>query len=111
MQVLFRTRDPEGSNMRDQVERRVRFVFRRLGWQVPRAEIQLSDLNGPRGGRDKRCQLEVKTEGRGLVVVSSVAKDWRTALDEALARAVRTIFRKIKRAAPAKVPRSVSLLQ
>ena len=106
MQVLFRTRDPEGSNMRDQVERRVRFVFRRLGWQVPRTEVQLSDLNGPRGGRDKRCQLSVKTEGRGLVVVSSVARDWRSALDEALARAVRTVFRKIKRASPSRAPRS-----
>ncbi|MDP3226769.1 MAG: HPF/RaiA family ribosome-associated protein [Acidovorax sp.] len=109
MQVLFRTRDPEGPNMRDQVERRVRFVFRRLGWQVPRAEVQLSDLNGPRGGRDKRCQLELKTEGRGLVVVSSVAKDWRTALDDALARAVRTVFRKLKRTSPARAPRTARL--
>lgn len=109
MQVLFRTRDPEGSNMRDQVERRVRLVFRRLGWQVPRTEVQLSDLNGPRGGRDKRCQLAVKTQGRGLVVVSSVASDWRTALDEALDRAVRTVFRKLKRASPAKVRRTVAL--
>ena len=50
MQVLFRTRDPEGSRLRDQVERRVRFVLRRLGWKVPRAEVQLSDLNGPRAG-------------------------------------------------------------
>lgn len=109
MQVLFRTRDPEGSRLRDQVERRVRFVLRRLGWKVPRAEVQLSDLNGPRGGSDKRCQLELKTEGRGRVVVSSVAKDWRTALDEALARAVRTVLRKLKRALPARVPHAARL--
>ncbi len=109
MQVLFRTRDPEGSRLRDQVERRVRFVLRRLGWKVPRAEVQLSDLNGPRGGSDKRCQLELKTEGRGRVVVSSVAKDWRTALDEALARAVRTVLRKLKRALPARVPHTARL--
>ncbi len=109
MQVLFRTRDPEGSRLRDQVERRVRFVLRRLGWKVPRAEVQLSDLNGPRGGSDKRCQLELKTEGRGRVVVSSVAKDWRTALDEALARAVRTVLRKLKRALPARVPYAARL--
>lgn len=109
MQVLFRTRDPECSRLRDQVERRVRFVLRRLGWKVPRAEVQLSDLNGPRGGSDKRCQLELKTEGRGRVVVSSVAKDWRTALDEALARAVRTVLRKLKRASPARVPHAARL--
>ncbi|MFN9726002.1 HPF/RaiA family ribosome-associated protein [Acidovorax sp.] len=108
MKVIFRTRDPQGNGMRNEVERRVRFVFRRLGWQVPRAEVHLSDLNGPRGGRDKRCQLEVKTQARGLVVVSSVARDWRAALDAALARAIRSVVRRIKRVAPARTPRAAS---
>jgi hypothetical protein len=74
-------------------ERRVRFVLRRLGWLVPRAEVQMSDVNGPRGGIDKRCQVELRTDGAGSVVVASVASDWRTALDNALARAARFLLR------------------
>jgi ribosome-associated translation inhibitor RaiA len=93
MQVLFKTAHPQATELREFAHRRVRFVLRRLGWLVPRAEVQLSDLNGPRGGIDKRCQVELKTDGAGSVVVSSVAGDWRSALDSALARAARHLLR------------------
>jgi hypothetical protein len=55
--------------------------------------VHLSDMNGPRGGVDKRCQVELKTDRAGSIVVVSVAKDWRTALDNALARAARFLMR------------------
>jgi hypothetical protein len=93
MQVLFKSRHPQATDLRDLTERRVRFVLRRLGWLVPRAEVQMSDVNGPRGGIDKRCQVELRTDGAGSVVVASVANDWRTALDNALARAARFLMR------------------
>lgn len=97
MQVLFKSRHPHANDLRDLTERRVRFVLRRLGWLVPRAEVQLSDVNGPRGGVDKRCQVELRTDGAGSVVVASVASDWRTALDNALARAARFLMRLSRR--------------
>ena len=97
MQVLFKFRHPQASDLRDLTERRVRFVLRRLGWLVPRAEVQMSDVNGPRGGIDKRCQVELRTDGAGSVVVASVASDWRTALDNALARAARFLMRQWRR--------------
>ncbi len=93
MQVLFNSRHPQAIDLRDLTERRVRFVLRRLGWLVPRAEVQMSDVNGPRGGVDKRCQVELRTDGAGTVVITSVATDWRTALDNALARAARLLMR------------------
>ena len=93
MQVLFKSRHPQAAELRDLTERRVRFVLRRLSWLVPRAEVQMSDVNGPRGGIDKRCQVELRTDGAGSVVVTSTASDWRTALDNALARAARFLMR------------------
>ena len=93
MQVLFKSRHPQATDLRDLTDRRVRFVLRRQGWLVPRAEVRMSDVNGPRGGIDKRCQVELRTEGAGSVVVASVASDWRTALDDALARAARFLMR------------------
>lgn len=93
MQVLFKPRDPHACDLRDLTERRVRFVLRRMHWMVPRVDVQMSDVNGPRGGADKRCQVELRTDGAGSVVVSSVARDWRTALDHALARAARFLVR------------------
>ena len=99
MQVLFKSRHPQATELRDLTERRVRFVLRRLGWLVPRAEVQMSDVNGPRGGIDKRCQVELRTDGAGSVVVASVASDWRAALNTALAKAARFLMRALRRGA------------
>jgi hypothetical protein len=76
---------------------RVRFALRRLSTLVPRAKVQLTDINGPRGGVDKRCQVELTTEYAGKLVVYSLAHDWRTAIDLALGRATRVLTRSLKR--------------
>jgi len=93
MQVLFESRVPDAALLRELAERRVRFVLRRLSWLVPRARVQLSDVNGPRGGLDKRCQIELKTETAGIVVITAIDRDWRSALESALMRAARTLTR------------------
>jgi hypothetical protein len=100
MQIFFESRDPEGALMRDVAVSRLRFVMRRISWLVPRATVHLSDVNGPRGGVDKRCQLELKTDAGGVVVVTSMARDWRGALDGALARASRVLMNSFRRSRP-----------
>ncbi len=101
MQVLFESRDPEGVRLRRLATTRVRFVMRRLAWMVPRARVELTDINGPRGGVDKRCRVELRTEGAGTLVVTSLARDWRVALNTALSRAARVLVRALRRRAPA----------
>ena len=91
MQVLFESRDPEAAQLRELAVKRLQFVLRRLHNLVARARVRLSDVNGPRGGVDKRCQVELNTEGAGTVVITALARDWRTALDSAMARAARSL--------------------
>ncbi len=93
MQVIFESRDPQALQLRQMAVSRLQFVLRRLLWLVPRATLRLSDVNGPRGGVDKRCQVELATDGGGTVVITAVARDWRSALDNALARAARVLLR------------------
>lgn len=97
MQIIFESRDADGSQMRDLSVERVRFALRRLATLVPRAKVQFSDVNGPRGGVDKRCQVELKTDSTGTVVIASLARDWRTALDRSLTRATRVLTRSLQR--------------
>jgi len=97
MQVLFESRHPEGARLRELAERRLRFAIRRLIWLVPRAKLCLSDVNGPRGGPDKGCQVVLKTHGGGNVVIMALARDWRSALETALARAARALVRSLRR--------------
>ena len=88
MQVLFTSRDAEGDKLRDLAVQRVQFVMRRMTWLVPRASVELSDINAADGGVDKRCLIELKTERAGTLVITSIARDWHSALDNALTRAM-----------------------
>ena len=92
MQVIFESSDPQASRLRTLTERRVRQALKRLAWLTPRVRIHLSDINGPRGGIDKRCQIELLTDGRKPVVVTSLARDWLSALQSALTRASRSLL-------------------
>ncbi|HNV59688.1 MAG TPA: HPF/RaiA family ribosome-associated protein [Rhodoferax sp.] len=97
MQIIFESRDADGAQMRDLSVERVRFALRRLTAIVPRAKVQFSDVNGPRGGIDKRCQVELSSDAAGTVVIASLARDWRTALDRSLGRATRVLKRSLQR--------------
>jgi hypothetical protein len=92
MQVTFESRDPEAIDLQPVAERRVRLALRRLSWLAPRARVQMSDVNGPRGGIDKRCQIELTTDATGPVIVTSMARDWRSALHSAVARAAKALL-------------------
>ena len=100
MQVIFETRDPQAAPLRDLALGRLKFVLRRLGMLVARARLRLSDINGPRGGVDKQCQVELKTDGGGSVVITTASHDWRTAIDDALARAAQVLRRQLHRSRP-----------
>lgn len=96
MQVIFESRHAGGAEHREAAIERLRFTTRRLAWLISSARLQLSDINGPRGGTDKQCQIELKTS-TGTVLISSLATDWRSALDRALQRAIRVLVRSLQR--------------
>jgi len=108
MKVLFKSRDPEAISMHALAKARSEFVFRRLAWLISKATVSLSDINGPRGGLDKRCQVEVQVDRQHKVVATSIAHDWRGAIDLALARAARTLVRKRENARPTRRVRARS---
>jgi hypothetical protein len=97
MQIIFESRDADAAQMRELSVDRISFALRRLNAWVPRAKVQFSDVNGPRGGVDKRCQVELTTDAAGTVVIASLARDWRTALDRSLGRATRVLTRSLQR--------------
>lgn len=97
MEVFFEARDPESAKLRDLTLMRARFALRRVVWLVPTVKVRLSDADHSRGGSDKYCRVEVQTQGRGVVIVQTRARNWRTALDNALSRAARLLVRAIRR--------------
>jgi ribosomal subunit interface protein len=64
---------------------------------VNRVVIRLSDINGPRGGADKCCHIQVALAGIPDVVVEDTEVDMYDAIDRAVDRARRTVVRKVDR--------------
>lgn len=77
------------------VKNRVGFTFSRAASRVRRVHVRLSDLNGPRGGVDKCCLIEVRLDGLAAIVVDDVQPDIYTAINRAAGRAARTVLRRL----------------
>lgn len=58
--------------------------------------VRLSDLNGPRGGEDKLCRIQVDLLGRQLQFAEAVRSDAYAAIAEASRRASRNVDRTLK---------------
>jgi len=83
--------------LRSHAERRLRFALTRADSHVQRIVVRLCDINGPRGGEDKRCQLQVLLTGLPDVVVEDTEADLYFAIDRAADRAGRSVMRKLGR--------------
>ena len=83
--------------LRSYTEWRLRFALTWADNRVQRIVVRLSDINGPRGGDDKRCHLLVVLSGLPDVVVEDIEADLYFAIDRAADRAGRTVMRKLDR--------------
>lgn len=98
MQIDIQARDFSLTDaLRSHAERRLRFALACCDDHIQRVVIQLSDINGPRGGADKRCHLQVVLEGLPDVVIEDIEADLYVAIDRAVGRARRTVARKLDR--------------
>ncbi|HZW11832.1 MAG TPA: HPF/RaiA family ribosome-associated protein [Noviherbaspirillum sp.] len=84
-------------SLREHLRRRVRFAFGRARDRVMRVVVRLRDLNGPRGGQDKVCQVSVTIPGNPDVVVRAVHADMYAAIDRAVKRAAYSAMRSAAR--------------
>jgi ribosome-associated translation inhibitor RaiA len=88
---------PLEPNLVDFVERRVRSAVGRLGRRLRRVVVQLSDLNGPRGGEDIRCRVQAHFTAARPLVVESVRSGPYLAVSMATDRLGRTAVRRLQR--------------
>jgi len=84
-------------SLRNHAERRLHFSLSCCDGHIVRAVIRLSDINGPRGGEDKHCHLQVVLAGLSDVVIEDTQADMYVAINRATDRAGRTVIRKINR--------------
>ena len=78
-------------------QNRLLFAMSYCSGHVKRVIIRLSDVNGPRGGADKCCHIQVALAGIPDVVVEDTEVNMYAAIDRACDRAKRTVVRKVDR--------------
>jgi ribosome-associated translation inhibitor RaiA len=83
MDLQFRSPDPEGALWHQRSLARLRRALRRLHGAVAQVRVQLEDTNGPEGGVDKRCRVEVAVPGQAPVAVTATARSWQASIDAA----------------------------
>jgi putative sigma-54 modulation protein len=76
------------------LQRRLHFALGRIGNRVQRVMVRLSDLNGSRGGIDKRCRVQLQLPGQPDVVVEDTRSDLYAAIASAVERAARALDRR-----------------
>ena len=84
------------SAIAERVRNRLDFLLGRGFNRLRRVDVTLSDLNGPRGGVDKRCLIKVSIDGLRPVVVEDIQSDLYRAIDRAAGRASRTVLRRME---------------
>lgn len=90
--------------LRAHATRRIRSQLRRFGLEVRSVLLRLRDLNGPKGGLDKQCQVTVRGRRFACVIVEDISEDAYAAVDLAVERAGRAVSRDIERARSARAP-------
>lgn len=88
---------PLTAPLRAQVERKIHFALDRVLDRIRTIRVRMDDINGPRGGVDKRVTIHVRGE-RGFVLhTEHTAQDTLAALAVAADRLERLITRDVER--------------
>jgi len=83
--------------LRSHIERRLAFALSTRDEHIQRILVRLSDINGPRGGEDKCCHIQVVLPHLADVVIEDTEVDMYVAIDRAIDRAGRTVGRRLAR--------------
>lgn len=79
------------------IKRRINFVLSSRYEQIKRIRVCVSDINGPRGGVDKSCRIQICLPLLRDIVIEDTESNLYVAIDRAADRAGRTVNRRLSR--------------
>jgi putative sigma-54 modulation protein len=79
------------------VRERLTAALNQYRWRVASVDVRLDDVNGPRGGVDQRCQVQVRLRPKGNVLVTELSDDLYLAVSHAADRVRNTVGRSLER--------------
>jgi putative sigma-54 modulation protein len=92
MHVEIRARQGQLTRgLEEQLERRLHFALARFGGRIRRISALLEDINGPRGGEDQRCRIEVSLVPSGSIMAEATDCEVVSAVGRAAERVARRV--------------------
>lgn len=82
--------------LKEHAQRRLQFALSRFSTRIRDVFVRLTDVNGQRGGVDKRCRIVASLIPSGTVVIEDMDADSVVAIDRAADRMGRTIARGLR---------------
>jgi putative sigma-54 modulation protein len=91
---------PLSQALYDHVVRKIDFALRRFANRIDGVVVRLVDINGPKGGLDKRCRIVARLAPTGSVIVEATDADAYVAVSQAAVRVDERVARAITRRRP-----------
>jgi len=95
--VHIRAQPPLDEASVDYMRRKLGRKLGKFAPSIERASVRIDDVNGPKGGIDKRCQIKAVVSGLPSVVVEERHETLRAAMDRAMNRIERAVRRHVQR--------------
>jgi putative sigma-54 modulation protein len=89
--------DRERTSLRSHVQQRIERVFARIGKRVRHVDVYLNDVNGPRGGPDKRCVIKVDTHLTEPIVAHGLDRNLFGLVNQLTTTAMHNTIKRIRR--------------
>lgn len=83
--------------LKNHTEAKILQAFQRLAHNIHKIVIRLEDINGPRGGIDKRCSIQLYPKNSTIIVLASLHSEMYTAIDTSIDKTRQRLTQKIKR--------------
>lgn len=84
----------------EHVRRRLGFVLTHHSDRIKRVRVRIGDENGPRGGIDKFCRIQVSLVDAPVAAIAEVGTDLYAAIDRAAGRVGRVVVKHLDRTHP-----------
>jgi putative sigma-54 modulation protein len=97
MKIDIRFRSIDDAELKTFASEQIAQHFKRFGNEVTHLVLRLDDVNGPKEGIDKRCQISIVAEF-GSLTIEHLSADAQSAIETTVDRMASAIERHLERA-------------
>jgi ribosomal subunit interface protein len=98
MNINLQARDFHLTNsLESQIRQKMKILLDRFDDKIRATRVVLSDINGPKGGKDKRCTIKIEVHNAKTIVVDEVADNMYESISRCSQRAKRAVSKLVSK--------------